>query len=96
MHTKKVFTSGRFGVRYGTRNRKAIAEIESIQKQDHDCPVCHYRTVRRLGCAIWLCKKCGAKFAGGAYKPKVGAVIPLDVIMTAKKSELAANNKDKE
>lgn len=81
MHTRKVFTSGRFGVRYGTRNRKTIAEIESIQKQDHECPVCRYRKVRRLGFAIWLCGKCGAKFAGGAYKPKVGAVVPLEALV---------------
>lgn len=93
MHTRKVFASGRFGPRYGTRSRKAIAEIESIQKQEHECPVCHYRKVGRVGCAIWLCRKCGAKFAGGAYKPGAGAVImPLEAVKTAAKTgEVPAN-----
>lgn len=66
---KKVGTAGRFGPRYGKRQRKIIAEIERVQKQRHLCPKCGMRYVVRLSTGIWFCKKCGAKFAGGAYIP---------------------------
>jgi large subunit ribosomal protein L37Ae len=73
MATKKGMTSGRFGVRYGTRVRKRISEIEAVQKLKHECPVCHYVKVRRVSMGIWSCKHCGAKFAGGAWQPKTDA-----------------------
>lgn len=72
MATKKGMTTGRFGPRYGTRVRKGVAKIEAVRRQDHECPVCHYNKVSRVSLGIWNCRKCGAKFAGGAYKPKVG------------------------
>lgn len=86
MASKKGLTTGRFGPRYGTRVRKAISEIEKMQKQKHECPVCRYKKVKRVGYAIWLCKKCGAKFAGGAYKPKVGLIAPIPVLSEEKKT----------
>ncbi len=70
MATKKSMTSGRFGVRYGTRVRKRISEIEAVQKKRHECPVCHYVKVKRVSMGIWGCRHCGAKFAGGAWQPK--------------------------
>jgi large subunit ribosomal protein L37Ae len=76
MATKKSMTTGRFGSRYGTRIRKRISEIEAVQKKRHECPVCHYVKVRRLSVGIWLCKHCGAKFAGGAWAPKSEIVVP--------------------
>ena len=72
MATKKSHSTGRFGPRYGTSVRKNVAAIEKVQKKNHECPICTYETVKRVGCGVWLCRKCGAKFAGGAYKPKAG------------------------
>ncbi|MFH0962200.1 MAG: 50S ribosomal protein L37ae [archaeon] len=77
MATKKSMTSARFGVRYGTKVRKRIAEIEALQKKKHDCPVCHYSRVSRLSMGIWQCKHCNAKFAGGAWTPKTETVMPI-------------------
>ena len=65
--TKKVKSAGRFGPRYGTRIRKRVAKIESVQKQRQLCPVCKFKSVSRESTGIWLCSKCGLKFAGGAY-----------------------------
>ncbi len=66
MRTKKVKAAGRFGARYGTRVRKKIAEIESVQRKKQNCIFCN-GIVKRLSTGIWQCKKCNKKFAGHAY-----------------------------
>lgn len=71
--TKKVGPTRGLGARYGVTVRKryieAISEMES-----QTCPQCGFKTVRRESVGIWVCTKCGFKFAGGAYVPatKVG------------------------
>jgi len=70
MKTKKVGSAGRFGARYGKKVREKVAEIEREMRKRHVCPVCDMPYVKRLASGIWVCKKCGAKFAGGAYTPK--------------------------
>lgn len=64
--TKKVKAAGRFGVRYGQRVRKKIAEIEAIQRKKQICPFCK-GVAKRLSKGIWQCKKCGKKFTGHVY-----------------------------
>lgn len=68
--TKKVGTTGRYGARYGTRTKKIVNAIEKISKQSHECPYCERKALKRIAVGIWKCKKCGVKFAGGAYTPK--------------------------
>ncbi len=68
MATKKVGSSGRFGVRYGKKIRKKIAEIETKQKRKHKCPYCSKFKVQRVSAGIWECKGCNAKFSGRAYE----------------------------
>jgi len=67
---RKVGSVGRFGPRYGTRTRKLVAEIESRQKKKQICPYCERPQAKRIASGVWYCKKCKAKFAGGAYFPK--------------------------
>lgn len=69
MHTKKIGSMGRFGPRYGKRVKKINSPIEKIQKQRHKCPYCERSAVKRVASGIWTCRKCNAKFSGGAYKP---------------------------
>ncbi len=71
--TKKVGSVGRFQARYGVRARTRVRNVEVQQRVKHLCPSCGHKTVKRLGTSIWHCKKCGAKFAGGAYVPKTEA-----------------------
>ncbi len=67
--SKKVGSAGRFGVRYGRKLRQKIVSVETKQKQKHECPDCHKKTVKRLATGIWHCTKCLKKFAGKAYYP---------------------------
>ena len=70
MATKKVGTSGRFGVRYGRKLRKRVADIEGKMKMWHKCPYCNKPKVKREFAGVWQCKSCKAKFTGKAYLPK--------------------------
>jgi large subunit ribosomal protein L37Ae len=67
--TKKVGSTGKFGVRYGRRIRQRILEVESSKKEKWNCPNCHKPGLKRLSAGVWECRKCRAKFAGKAYKP---------------------------
>lgn len=73
---RKVGLAGGFGARYGTVARRQYIEIVSGLRSKHECPRCKFDTVKRRSVGIWHCKKCGYKFAGGAYTPttKLGEV----------------------
>ena len=64
--TKKVKAAGRFGARYGRSVRTKIAEIESVQRKKQYCIFCD-GVAKRLSKGIWLCNKCGKKFASKTY-----------------------------
>ncbi len=64
--TKKMGITGRFGTRYGTKVRHRIQTIEGAK---HSCPDC-FKKLKRKSKGIWVCSKCGLKFAGKAYKPR--------------------------
>ena len=63
--TKKARASGRFGAGYGKPKHK-LADVEAIQRKKQVCPFCK-GTAKRQAKGIWLCKKCGKKFASGTY-----------------------------
>ncbi|MDH5401265.1 MAG: 50S ribosomal protein L37ae [Candidatus Heimdallarchaeota archaeon] len=71
--TKKVKASGRFGVRYGSRLRKRIREIDSTAKIYHRCPQCRLMSVKKQSIGIWECRKCSTKYTGGAWTPQTNA-----------------------
>jgi large subunit ribosomal protein L37Ae len=66
--TKKIKSAGRFGAGYGRPKQRLVA-VESIQRKKQSCPFCK-GTAKRQAKAIWLCKKCGKKFAGGTFHLK--------------------------
>ena len=67
---KVVGSAGRFGCRYGRFTRKRVTDLERISRAYHSCPHCDTVAVHRKGTGIWECRKCGYKFAGGAYQPQ--------------------------
>jgi len=66
--TKKVGPARGFGARYGVTVRKRYVEAISAMKKQQ-CPQCGFKKVHRESVGIWVCKKCGSRFAGGAYVP---------------------------
>ncbi|MEM1586869.1 MAG: 50S ribosomal protein L37ae [Candidatus Bathyarchaeia archaeon] len=74
---KKVGPAGGFGARYGVSVRKRWVSIIAEMKKKHTCPQCGFKTVYRESVGIWVCRKCGLKFAGGAYTPatKIGITV---------------------
>jgi large subunit ribosomal protein L37Ae len=74
--TYKVGPSGSLGSRYGTVARKRYSTLVSALRTPTECPQCHITAVQRVSVGIWLCNRCGFKFAGGAYAPttKLGEV----------------------
>ena len=66
----KLKSASRFGSRYSTPLKQVVRDIEKDQKSKQDCPQCGRKSLKRKGYSIWECSKCGAKMAGGAYKPK--------------------------
>ena len=79
--TKKVGSAGRFQARYGVRARTRIKNVEKQQFLKHQCPSCGQKKVKRISTSIWQCKKCGIKFAGGAYIPSTETGENVDKIL---------------
>ncbi len=67
--TKSVGVTGKFGARYGKKIRQRIIDVERIQRKKHSCPSCFKLGIKRVSSGVWVCKKCGLKFSGKAYKP---------------------------
>ena len=65
MATKKVKHAGKFGVRYGLRQRRRYIKIQ--EKKPKECPFCHKKGIKRIAAGIWYCPKCGRKWVGNAY-----------------------------
>jgi large subunit ribosomal protein L37Ae len=69
-NTKKVGTSGRYSSRYGVGVRKRVVAVENRMERHILCSFCGFERAKRIAPGLYLCKKCGAKFTGGAYEPK--------------------------
>ncbi len=53
--------------KYGASNRKLVNKAINSKNTRYECPQCHKLKVKRESNAVWTCKSCGAKLAGGAY-----------------------------
>ena len=67
--TKKVGSTGRFGVRYGAKLRRRVLDIDNRRKEPTRCPSCATKALKRKAVGLWECTKCDLLFAGGAYVP---------------------------
>ena len=99
-NTKKVRTTGRFGARYGVGIRKRLLKVEDKQNQKHECPTCGFKKIKRKAAGLFVCTKCGAEFAGGAYLPNTMTGSTVKKIISQKAfnttTELLENEEEKE
>ncbi len=65
--TKKVGSTGWMGPRYGIRIRRRVLEIDRARKAPAACPRCATVTVRRVASGVFVCRRCGTRFASNAY-----------------------------
>ncbi|MGI0131714.1 MAG: 50S ribosomal protein L37ae [Thermoplasmata archaeon] len=65
--TKKVGNTGWMGARYGIRIRRRVLEMDREREKDAACPRCSTVTVVRVASGVFECRRCGTKFASGAY-----------------------------
>lgn len=55
--------------KFGATVRKRYTRIYILLKLKRTCPKCGSKSLKREASGIWVCKKCGYKVAGGAYRP---------------------------
>lgn len=53
--------------KFGASNRKLYDKAINAKKDRYECPRCRKLKVTRRSNALWVCKSCDAKYAGGAY-----------------------------
>ena len=87
---RKSRTAGRFGTRYGVKNRKLVADIEEKMNADYACSKCGALKVKRIASGIWRCTKCEATFAGGSYVPQTSAHLTVLRAVHGEKVSVAA------
>ena len=68
--TKKVLVTGNLGARYGSGIRKRVLWLEKTRREVYRCEKCTSTNIKRVASGIWVCMKCGNKFAGSAYVPR--------------------------
>ncbi len=70
---RKTRSVGRFGTRYGVKNRKLVADIEEKMHAEYACPECGAKRLKRIATGIWKCTKCELTYTGGSYVPQTSA-----------------------
>jgi large subunit ribosomal protein L37Ae len=65
---KKMGIAGRFRTSYGNSIKYRWKDVMDKLKSEQKCPKCHTKLRNmRLFVGVWQCRKCGAKFTGGAW-----------------------------
>jgi large subunit ribosomal protein L37Ae len=85
---RKSRSAGRFGVRYGTKCRKLVADSEEKMRAKYTCAKCGEDKITRISTGIWQCYKCDHTFAGGTYVPQSPAHVTVLRAVLAVKAEL--------
>ncbi|GFO96530.1 50S ribosomal protein L37Ae [groundwater metagenome] len=86
---RKTRSAGRFGTRYGVKNRKLVADIEEKMHADYACSKCGAVKMKRIATGIWKCTKCEVTFTGGSYVPQTPAHLTVIRAVQAEKAAVA-------
>ena len=74
MVREKTGSAKRYGVRYGHSNRVKVGSAERQYNKRTLCPYCKKEAVKREAAGIFVCSKCGSKFAAKAYSSTLTSV----------------------
>ena len=55
-------------VGYGKKLRKIHEDVRKKAGKTYKCPSCSRSAIRREANGVWKCRKCGDKFASGAFE----------------------------
>ncbi len=88
---RKTRSAGRFGTRYGVKNRKLVADIEEKMHADYACSKCGALKLKRIATGIWKCTKCEVTFTGGSYVPQTPAHLTVIRSVLAEKAAVASS-----
>ncbi len=89
---RKTRSAGRFGTRYGVKNRKLVADIEEKMHADYACSKCGAIKIKRIATGIWKCTKCESTFTGGSYVPQTSAHLTVIRAVHGEKAPVAQAN----
>lgn len=53
--------------KYGKRIRDLVEASLLKKNEKYECPRCGKKSVERIANALWRCRSCNVKIAGGAY-----------------------------
>ena len=87
---KKSRSAGRFGVRYGVKNRKLVADIEEKMHAEYTCSKCGAKKLKRVATGIWQCMKCNNTLTGGSYVPQTSAHLTVLRAVHGERAEAGA------
>jgi len=65
--TKKVGNTGWMGPRYGIRIRRRVLDLDRARGVTASCPRCSTATLGRVASGVFECRRCGVRYASGAY-----------------------------
>jgi large subunit ribosomal protein L37Ae len=65
--TKKVGNTGWMGPRYGIRIRRRVLDLDRQRAKSAACPRCSTITIHRVASGVFECRRCGVRYASGAY-----------------------------
>lgn len=58
-------------VGYGKKVREKVDTARKTSSAKYTCPSCSRLTIKRKAAGVWVCRKCGKKFASHAYEFKL-------------------------
>lgn len=67
--------------KFGAKLRNLYDAATKSKNDRYVCPKCGKKNVKRIGNALWQCKSCNAKIAGGAYSLSTGIGVIVNRII---------------
>ncbi|MFA5077114.1 MAG: 50S ribosomal protein L37ae [Candidatus Micrarchaeia archaeon] len=67
--------------KYSAKMRNLYDAARRLKQDRYVCPKCGKKNVKRVGNALWKCRSCEAKIAGGAYSLSTGVGVTANRVI---------------